>query len=63
MAARIKKVQVQARRRGRMDDSQWFPALLGLLLPETDAARFLRQNANNMIFEYRVVPASKKLPA
>lgn len=61
MAARIKKVQIQARRSGRTQESDWYAAFPFLFL-EIDGSRFLSQNANNMVFEYRSVPASKQLP-
>ena len=61
MANRIKKVQLQARRSGRTEESDWFAAL-SYLISDLEGARFLSQNVNNMNFQYRVVPASKKLP-
>lgn len=78
MVARVKKVQLQARRRSVIGqetglplirgkfvpaESDWFPALGSMLIPEVEGARWLRAKVNDMVFEYRVVPASKKLPA
>lgn len=53
------QVQLQARRTD--SDDGWFavnPSLVSVI----EASRFLNSRANNMIYQYRVVPASKKLP-
>lgn len=53
---KVKTIRIEARRHGRMQESDWFDAGLAPM-PTLHGERFLNQNKNHLTFEYRIVPS------